>query len=294
MTFNLRRLFVSIFLAGIFTNGVAQHLDSESGSLEPGRAATAAAERRVIALQGQTNFRDLGGYETADGRHVKWGMIFRSGELSHLTDADYREISTLGIHTVYDLRDQGERASQPTNWGANPVQTFASAKTGAISAAMSPLTDPNVDAQHARAALADFYAQMPKLYAPEYRLIVHQLLESRAPLLLHCTAGKDRTGVGSALILTALGVPRTTIVKDYELTDQLLKPSSGPPKTEFMRRFQSLPADVQHAMMSADPGYIAAAFRSMESQYGSMEKYLAAELGVGPEQIRRLRSLYVE
>src|SRR5580700_3849367 len=64
MTFNLRRLFVSIFLAGIFTNGVAQHLDSESGSLEPGRAATAAAERRVIALQGQTNFRDLGGYET--------------------------------------------------------------------------------------------------------------------------------------------------------------------------------------------------------------------------------------
>jgi protein-tyrosine phosphatase len=295
MTLNRRRLFVSAFLLGSFTTGIAQHVGPDAGSLEPRRAAaTAAAERRVIALQGQTNFRDLGGYETADGRHVKWGMIFRSGELSHLTAADYREISTLGIHTVYDLRDQSERASQPTDWGADPVRALASGKTGTISAAMAPLTDPTIDAKRARAALADFYAQMPNRYAPEYRVIVHELLDGRAPLLLHCTAGKDRTGVGSALILTALGVPRATIVKDYELTDQLLKPSSEPPKTEFMRRFRGLPADVQRAMMSADPGYIAAAFRSMESQYGSVEKYLAAELGVGPNQIRRLRSLYLE
>jgi protein tyrosine/serine phosphatase len=83
-------------------------------------------------------------------------------------------------------------------------------------------------------------------------------------------------------------------MKDYELTDQLLKPSSEPPKTEFMRRFQSLPADVQHAMMGADPAYIESAFRSMESQYGSVENYLAAELGAGPDQIRRLRSIYLE
>jgi protein-tyrosine phosphatase len=110
---------------------------------------------------------------------------------------------------------------------------------------------------------------------------------------LHCTAGKDRSGVASALILTALGVPRATIVQDYELTDQLLKPSSEPPKTEFMRRFQSLPADVRHAMMSADPGYIAAAFQSIESQYGSVDKYLSTELGLGPDQIKRLQSLYL-
>jgi protein-tyrosine phosphatase len=291
MAMNLRRHFVSVFLFGIFTNSHAQHPGPESGSFEPGRAAT---ERRVIALQGQTNFRDLGGYETADGRHVRWGVIFRSGELSHLTAADYRRVSALGIHTIYDLRDQSERASQPTDWSANPVRTFASAKTGAIAGAMLPLTDPKIDAERAHAALADFYAQMPSLYAPEYRVIVRELLEDHAPLLLHCTAGKDRTGVASALILTALGVPRATIVRDYELTDQLLKPSSEPPKTEFMRRFQSLPADVQHAMMSADPGYIEAAFRSMESQYGSVEKYLSTELGLGPDQIKRLQSLYLK
>jgi protein-tyrosine phosphatase len=248
----------------------------------------------VIGLQGQSNFRDLGGYETTDGRHVKWGMIFRSGELSHLTTADYRQVSALGIHTVYDLRDQRERASQPTDWGAGPVRAFVSVKSGEISAAMSPLTDPNIDADRARAALADFYAQMPKLYAPEYRVIVHELLENRAPLLLHCTAGKDRSGVASALILSALGVPRATIMQDYELTDQLLRPSSEPPKTEFMRRFQSLPAEVQHAMMSADPAYMAAAFRSIETHYGSVQAYFSTELGAGPEQIERLKSLYLE
>jgi protein-tyrosine phosphatase len=291
MTFKLRRLLICVFLFGVFTDGLAQHLDPQAGSSEPVRAAAA---RRVIALQGQTNFRDLGGYETADGRHVRWGMIFRSGELSHLTGADYREISTLGIHTVYDLRDQSERASQPTNWGANPVRAFASAKTGTISGTMSRLSDPTIDAASAQAALADFYAQMPDLYAPEYRVIVHELLDGRAPLLLHCTAGKDRSGVASALILTALGVPRATVVQDYVLTDQLLKPSSEPPKTEFMRRFQNLPAEVQHAMMSADQAYIAAAFRSMESRHGSVGKYLSTELGVGPNQIKRLRSLYVE
>jgi protein-tyrosine phosphatase len=296
MTIRRRRFFIAACLFAALTNaGHAQHGSVTEPVASPATARSAdAAGRRVIGLQGQTNFRDLGGYETTDGRHVKWGMIFRSGELSHLTTADYRQVSALGIRTVYDLRDQRERASQPTEWAAGPVRALVSVKSDEVSAAMSPLSDPNIDANRARAALADFYAQMPKLYAPEYRVIVHELLENRAPLLLHCTAGKDRSGVASALILSALGVPRATIVQDYELTDQLLRPSSVPPKTEFMRRFQSLPADVQHAMMSADPAYMAAAFRSIETHYGSVQTYFSTELGVGPEQIERLKSLYLE
>jgi protein-tyrosine phosphatase len=146
----------------------------------------------------------------------------------------------------------------------------------------------------ARAVLIDFYAQMPSVYAPEYRVIVHELLEGHAPLLLHCTAGKDRSGVASALILAALGVPRATILRDYELTNQLLKPPADPPKTEFMRRFQSMPADVRNAMMSADPAYIGASFQSIDVHYGSLEKYFASQLRIGPKDIERLRSLYLQ
>jgi protein-tyrosine phosphatase len=279
MTNLLRRLFVCACLFSMAGAAVG---------------ATAPDATRVIVLEGQGNFRDLGGYRAVDGRHIKWGMIYRSGELSHLTEVDYRRLSTLRIRTVYDLRDQSERTSQPTLWGAGAVNAFVSAKTGVISGALSPLSDPTIDAGRARAALGDFYAQMPDLYAPEFRVIIHELLEGHAPLLLHCTAGKDRSGVASALVLAALGVPRETIVQDYALTDQLLKPSTEPPKTEFMRRFQALPSDVQHAMMSADPAYIAAAFRSMETRYGSVKGYLSTELGIGPAEISRLRALYLQ
>jgi protein-tyrosine phosphatase len=288
--------FVSACLLSLSLGAVQaqQQGAAESTTLVPTAVVAPTAGTRVIVLQGQGNFRDLGGYEAADGRHVKWGMIYRSGELSHLTDADYRRLTTLDIRTIYDLRDQSERASQPTVWDAGPVSAFVSAKTEAVSGTLSSLSDPKFDAARARAALADFYARMPSLYAPEYRAIVHELLDGHAPLLLHCTAGKDRSGVASALILAALGVPRATIVHDYELTDQLLKPSAEPPKTEFMRRFQTLPADVQRAMMSADPTYIGAAFQSIDVHYGSLQEYFSTELSLGPGEIKRLQSLYLQ
>jgi protein-tyrosine phosphatase len=298
---SLRQILAFCLLAiGIAGAGLAQVHAARGAAIPLLAQADAAgseggAGRRVIALQGQSNFRDLGGYATQDGRHVKWRMIFRSGELSHLSAADYDRIAALGVRTVYDLRDQGERAAQPTVWRAGPVLALASAKPDTVSGAMTALSDPAVDATRARAALADFYGQMPRLYAPEYRVIFHELLAGNAPLLLHCTAGKDRSGLASALILTALGVPRATVVQDYELTDQLLKPLlASPPKTEFMRRFQSLPADVQHAMMSADPAYIEAAYAAMEREYGSVDNYLGKELGIGRRQIQRLRALYLE
>jgi protein-tyrosine phosphatase len=292
MTNSLRPHFVYICLSAILAAG-AVHVRAE---IVEGAAPSMQAHvaRRVIPLEGQSNFRDLGGYETTDGRYVKWGMIFRSGELSHLTAADYDRIRVLHVRTVYDLRDQNERAGQPTHWDAGAVQVLVSAKSNTVSSTMATLSDPNVDAARARAALAEFYGRMPRLYASEYRAIFQELLAGDAPLLLHCTAGKDRSGLASALILSALGVPRTTIAQDYELTDQLLKAPSPAPQTEFMRRFQRLAPDVQHAMMSADPEYLEAAYAAIESQYGSLDHYFAKALDVGPAQIKQLRALYLE
>jgi protein-tyrosine phosphatase len=252
-----------------------------------------ARARRVIPLEGQSNFRDLGGYESADGRHVKWGEIFRSGELSHLTGEDYGRISALGIRTVYDLRDQSEQTSQRTAWAAGPIHAFASTKQETDSSFAKALAAPDLDADKAHALLASFYSQMPRTYAPEYRAIFHELLEGHTPLLLHCTAGKDRTGLGSALILAALGVPRATIIRDYSLTDQLLKPARLPP-TPFMQRMMSLPPNVLQAMTRADPAYIEAAFNSIQKDYGSTDKYLDAELDVGPAARDRLKALLLE
>lgn len=254
--------------------------EPEAGAIDP---------RRVIALQGQTNFRDLGGYETLDGRHVRWGAIYRSGELSELTAADYRRLSALHIRTVYDLRDAGERARQPTVWAAGSVSRFDSPKPTTQTVANIP-SDP----QAARAQMQAFYAKAPDRYAVEYGVIFRELLAAHQPLLLHCTGGKDRTGVASALILTALGVPRADVTADYQLTDRLLRPAQLPAKTSLMKTMQTMSPDVQAEFVRADPAYLAAAFDAIDHEYGSVDGYLHQKLGVGPAERAKLKALYLE
>jgi protein-tyrosine phosphatase len=253
-------------------------------------ASAQAPAAHVIALQGQSNFRDLGGYPTADGRRVKSGLIFRSGELSNLTPQDYSTLSKLALRTVYDLRTDGERATAQTKWAAGPVQTFVSPKPGSP---MSSLTGRLTPAQ-ARAAMLGFYRQMPTAYAPEFKVIFQQLLDDRAPLLFHCTAGKDRSGLAAALILTALGVPRADVLFDYALTDRYLDRADlqrAGPNTAFLTR---LSPDVAHVFLAADPAYLEASFQAIEQKYGSIDGYLTNILLIGPVERAKLKSLYLE
>jgi len=253
-------------------------------------AKAQAPSPHIIPLQGQSNFRDLGGYTTADGRRVKPGVIFRSGELSNLTPQDYRTLSTLGLLTVYDLRTDGERTTAQTKWAAGPVQTFISPKPGSPLAGLTGHLTP----AQARAAMIGFYRQMPTAYAPEFKVIFQQLLDDRVPLLFHCTAGKDRSGLAAALILTALGVPRAEVLSDYELTDRYLDLADlrrAGPNSAFLTR---LPPDVAHVFLAADPAYLEASFQSIEQKYGSIDAYLADVLSIGPAQKAKLRSLYLE
>jgi protein-tyrosine phosphatase len=179
-------------------------------------------------------------------------------------------------------------------WTAGPVNALASEKKATDTSAAAALGAPDLTAAQARHVLEGFYAQMPRLYAPEYKVIFHELLEGHTPLLLHCTAGKDRSGLASALILASLDVPQATIDQDYQLTDRLLKPSRLPANTPFMKRMLSLPPQVQQAMTQADPAYLQAAFQSIDQNYGSLDKYLQSELGVGPRERQRLRTQLLE
>ncbi len=256
--------------------------------------ALSAPDPHVIPLQGQSNFRDLGGYTTADGRKVKPGLIFRSGELSNLTADDYRIIATLRLRTVYDLRTDGERAAAPTVWAAGPVQTLASSKPGSPLAGLAPKRGEPLTPAVARAVMMGFYRQMPTAYAPEFKAIFQQLLDDQAPLLLHCTAGKDRSGLASALILTALGVPRAQVVADYELTNRHLDLADlqrAGVNSAFLAR---LPPDVAQVFLAADPAYLEASFQSIEQHYGSIDAYLVQVLSIGPVQKAKLRSLYLQ
>ena len=250
---------------------------------------------RVVPLEGAGNFRDLGGYVTEDGRRVVWGKLFRSNTLSDLSSADYRTLDGIGVRVVCDLRTVDERRRQPTVWqGARPQFDESSKERNDMGGFARGESDP----VKVRSAMIGFYRRAIDTYADEYRGLFQHLLAGETPLIVHCTGGKDRTGVGSALILAALGVPRPTLVTDYTMTHTLfvsqqaqLQGAKPDPNAALLDK---LPPQVAEALAASDPPYIEAALDQAAAEYGSLDAYLEKRLGVGPAQRALLQARYLQ
>jgi protein-tyrosine phosphatase len=249
----------------------------------------APAHLRVLPLEGGNNFRDMGGYRTADGKHVRWNMLYRSGAMWKLTAADYAYLDKLGIAVVCDLRSGSERKAQPTMWGGTNKPIYWTRdydlSVGQLSKLFAPGSKPT--AADGRAAMIALYADLPFAQADGYREMFRNLVAGKVPLAFNCSAGKDRTGVGAALILSALGVPRKTIDEDYLLSNATFDPTKLGPLGSF-------PPDVVAAILRVDPAYLDAAFGAIVKRYGSVPAYLKAELGVGPAEIAQMRRTLLE
>lgn len=260
-------------------------------------------ERHLIQMQGSRNFRDLGGYQTKDGKTVKPGLLFRSGVLHHLTDSDYRQIQDLKISTVVDFRANDERQSEPTEWKAGPAHIMTwdyEMDMSASSDQMAQFMNPELSEATAETLMAEMYRGMVFEQQEHYRDMFDVLVETDRPLLFHCTAGKDRTGIAAALILHALGVDQETIVADYTLTETIYTDpayaNSAPSLTDMDASeeqyafMSSMPAPALDALMGARSSYIETAFDEMRHQYGSVDAYLREGLGVSEEDIVALQN----
>ena len=246
---------------------------------------------RGIKLKGATNFRDLGGYKTVDGKQVKWGKIYRSADISKLTDEDLAVVGELNIKMVCDLRGEQEVASAPDKLpiGADRVLLSAgSENVGGANSYMKYMTSP----QKADSMMRSFYTRTDHLKA-KYKPMFDQLLalENDKALLFHCTAGKDRTGVGAALILFALGVDEQTILNDYELTNEFRKELNE--QSVKMMAAQGLPEGAARSMMAADPAYLKTAVVSITAKFGSIDKFLENEIELTPNKRAQLRSKFL-
>ena len=253
---------------------------------------------RLVPLQGGVNFRDLGGYETSDGRLVRRGVLYRSGSMTGLTASDYEYLRTLNIEVVADFRSTEERLREPTRWpdGAAPPRRLErdyELQFGEVLAVMRDAPTPAA----ARAAFASFYRELPKQFRLQYRQMFDELLAGNAPLAFNCSAGKDRTGVAAALILTALGVPRERVMDDYLLSNKHYKPkpmSAAAADDPTARLFGRLPPDVIQVFMGVEPSYLDAAFSGMVDEFGSVDKYLEEGLDLDAADREKLRRLYTE
>jgi protein-tyrosine phosphatase len=242
---------------------------------------------RIIALEGAQNFRDIGGYRTADGHRVKWGLIFRSAALSEVTAEDIARLNELGVTTVYDLRSTGERRSAPDAWTGEGAPEVVALDYEMDSSAIGVAMRAAPTVESVRAGMASFYPSVLTTLNAEYRDMFEGLIAGEGATLYHCTAGKDRTGVATALILTALGVPRETIYADYLMSNRYYHPAANPMMAQ-------LPPEVVQALMGVDESYLRATFDAIESQYGTVENYLDTQLGVDAADIGRMRALYLE
>lgn len=255
-----------------------------------------ATPERLVPLQGGLNFRDLGGYATGDGRRVRRGRLYRSGSLSGLTEADCAHLAGLGLRTVCDLRTTGERTREPNRWvEATDLAHWTrdyDMSFGELRRVMAEQPDP----EQARRAMVDVYQRLPFEQAPGYRELFHRIAADEVPLVFHCSAGKDRAGTAAALILSALGVPRETVVADYLLSDTLARPRLEMRQREALKENPKavLPTEVLRIVLGAQESFLEAAFAVIEARYGSLEGYLAGELGVDAPMLETIRGVLLE
>ncbi len=246
----------------------------------------------LVRLASADNFRDVAGpgYATSDGRRVRRGVLFRSNELT-LTHEDAQALAALGVETVFDLRDAHEVAAHPdapvpgAQWRhvevkgipMEAVSTLETREQGL--AVMGSVYRGFVEKEGGRAAFGE---------------LLRAIAAGSATQVFHCTAGKDRTGWASVLLLHVAGVDPATILEDYLATNTI---ASATRKKYLGLVRDNLGEDkvaVYETVMVADEAYLQQAYDAVRSSYGSMEGYLADGLGLGPDTLAALRTRLVD
>jgi protein-tyrosine phosphatase len=246
---------------------------------------------RQIKLIGGSNFRDIGGYSTTNGKIVRWGQMFRAANIGGYTTEDQARVKALGVSSMIDLRSSRERKGDAHSWMAAANMGYwsrdyelSAGNLGSLAANISKLTPEMM-----RETMIKGYRGFPKEQAASYREMFARLTGKRGPVMINCTAGKDRTGLATALVLTALGVPYETVMQDFLLSNVMLDAEALKKDGMLKMISTSLPPEVAKPLIAVEPAYLDAGFEQIRTDYGSVESYLEKELGVGPKEIKLLK-----
>ena len=268
----------------------------------PTRTAPTSSRERLLALEGGCNFRDIGGYATADGQTVRWGQVYRAGVLTYFTAADHGPLQRLGVRTICDLRRDEERHREPGRWpDAAANSLFWSDDENMPTVRGFAAKRPNT-AAGMREALIDVYRALPAWMGPRIRGLFESVAAGRAPVVVHCAAGKDRTGVAIAVLLSALGVARPAILEDYLLTNEAgnfeafirSRSDSHLGLADAHSPLLSKPDDVRKVLFAADADYLEAAHRQIDTVHGGLNAYLRNVVGLSEQTIDNVRRVLLE
>ena len=256
-----------------------------------------------LGLKSVPNLRDLGGYNTSDGRKIASGRVYRSNQLSRIPAGDMEMLATLGLERAYDLRTAEERKYHPGELPRGVNYVWLDVLADSPQAGPAQLEKLMQDPQEANAVLGGGKAEegfrqsyrefviLPSAQA-SYRTLFLELGDTeQLPALFHCTTGKDRTGWAAAAFLTLMGVPKDKVYEDYLRSNDYILAAYKKPIDDFIAA--GVDPEIPAAILGVKKEYLDAAFDEMQKNYGSIEKYFSEGLGIDAGQQNALRDLYL-
>jgi protein-tyrosine phosphatase len=300
-TLNIKKILGGGFAVAVVAMTVIQFIPAPPLLVPAALPTEQRAAHRLLNFEGISNFRDLGGYASQDGRHVKWGKLYRSGTFAEASRSDLSGVSALGLETFIDFRSSLEKTEEPNQLPDPPgftvveIPVLDDGNKALVGEIMDRVESGNFDSFDPNQAMLTANRQFAGEFTPQFKEFVHTVVAADgAPVLWHCSAGKDRTGFAAAILLRILGVPQETIMQDYMASraPALEARKSQLRKLELFKGEEA--ARKLAILMGVEEAWLQAGFAQIDTTWGSFHNYVENGLQLSATDIQRLRDNLLE
>jgi protein-tyrosine phosphatase len=290
------KLFWTAFAVLAFVLGVVQFIPPPPLAVPVNLPAEQRDAHRRLNFEGVNNLRDLGGYRTQDGRQVQWGKLYRSANFAQATHFDLENLAQLRLSSLVDLRSAAEKEEEPNRLPESPpfavieIPILDEGNRALFEEVSARVESGDFEGFDPDQVMIEANRQFASHFTGEFSQLMHTVLEADgAPVLWHCTAGKDRTGLAAAVLLRILGVPQETVVEDYMAS---LEPALASRRNQMLmlRLFKGKEAAEKiEVMLGVREAWLQAAFEQIDITWGSFDNYVREGLKLDEADVKRLR-----
>jgi len=298
---NIKKIAGSGFIVAAIAVAVIQFIPAPPLLIPAALPQEQRSAHRLLNFEGISNFRDLGGYSTQDGRRVKWGKLYRSGTFAEASRADLAGLSALGLETFIDFRSELEKTEEPNRLPDPPgftvidIPVLDDGNKALVGEVMDRIESGNFDGFDPNQAMLTANRQFASEFTPQFKEFVHTVLQADGtPMVWHCSAGKDRSGFAAAILLRILDVPPETIMQDY-MASRAPALQSRKGQLRMLELFKGEEAARKIAiLMGVEEAWLEASFAQIDATWGSFDNYVETGLQLNAADIQRLRDNLLE